>query len=177
VERLRRHAGARVPGGETEDYPVEILPPPHDHARDFGDAPEGIPATSAFIGHYPSCLAPRLRRRPGDRGGVPQSIAPPRGATAGYVEHIASPAAGQYFWFGCGPPGNGDRRRGRREDQSAEPLSTCGQVPVDCVQSAFDQLRAGRVLRDGDAGLATPVEFRACSTSVVHYRAYASTIP
>jgi hypothetical protein len=173
---------AQLNGGETEDYPVEILPPPCGNIsyRDFGDAPEGIAATPTFIGHYPSCLAPAAPAGSQEiECGVPQSIAPPAGAVAGYVEHVANPTTGLYFWFGCGPtPVNGIDDEADAKISSGGSLSTCGQLPVDCVASAFGlSFGQDECYGDGDAGLPSPVPFRACSTSVIQYRAYACDHP
>ena len=70
--------------------------------------------------------------------GAAQSIAPPAGALAGYVEHVSSVAASLNFWFGCGPtPANGIDSETDAKSSGGGSLSQCSQIPVDCVLAAF----------------------------------------
>jgi len=162
-------------GGETEDYPVEIAGDCHIAYRDFGDAPEGFAATTLYTGHYPTCAAAAVTAGSQElECGAPQSIAPPAGAVAGHVEHVVTATGPSHFWFGCGPvPAFGVDSENDGKTSPGAALSTCGQVPVDCIENAFG-LAFGQdeCYGDGDAGLATTVEFRACSTATVTYQAY-----
>ena len=173
--------GGAFQGGETEDYPVEIAPPSCDLSyRDFGDAPEDFPATSTFIGNYPTCTA-GIAPAGGQEieCGAALSTAPPSGAMAGFVEHIVTATSPYHFWFGCGPnPAFGVDDESDGKSSFGGPHSQCGEIPVDCIESTFG-LNFGQdeCYGDGDAGLASPVAFRACSTATLRYRAYACDHP
>jgi len=171
--------GGDLRGGETEDYPLTIHPVVQNCPigyRDFGDAPEGFSATPTFFGNYPTCTA-GVAPAGGQEieCGTAQSIAPPAGATAGFVEHIVTPTSANHFWFGCGPePAFGVDDESDGKSSAGVSLSRCGEIPVDCIEPAFGmQFGQDECYGDGDAGLVAPVAFRACSTAVLRYKAYA----
>ena len=64
--------------------------------RDFGDAPENIPAYMGVVGHFPTCLSPSA---PGTLEFKCGPISSNPGPT-GYVVHTTS-VTGIHYWLGC----------------------------------------------------------------------------
>jgi hypothetical protein len=159
-------------GGETEDYPVEINGNCQIGYRDFGDAPEEVPAyPTGFIGHFPTCL---FASGPGTQEidcGLPLSTPP---GPTGYVMHLALAADVDHFWLGC-PLGAVDGEAdGKMNIGGVGIPSTCNQgIPVDCTEfigaMPFGQ---DECYGDADAGLPSFVSFARCSTQAVRMNAY-----
>jgi hypothetical protein len=157
-------------GGETEDYPVVIKGDCNINYRDFGDAPEGIPAyTSGLIGHFPTCT---FGSPPGTQElecGAALSTPP---AVTGYVVNTALAADTDHFWLGC-PTGAVDSEADGKVSPGGGSISICNDGPVDCVE-AIGGLLFGQdeCYGDPDAGLSTFVSFARCSLQAVPMNVY-----
>jgi len=158
-------------GGETEDYPVVISEDCNLGYRDFGDAPEGIPAyTTGIIGRFPTCIfdtAPALPQI--DCG---SAIGPAPGPT-GYVMHEALATDLDHFWLGC-PLGAVDSEIDGKMNLGGGSTSFCNEaVFVDCTEfigaMPFGQ---DECYGDPDAGLSGFVSFARCSLQAVRMKAY-----
>lgn len=139
--------------------------------RDFGDAPEGVPAyPGPVLGNFPTCLAPG---GVGTQTGVCPPLGPPPGP-AGYVMHVQAPSAGNY-WLGCyGLPAIGmsgiDSEPDGKTNSPAVGVSACSPIPTDCVEAAygmtFDQDEC--FLDGSDTGVLRPA-LPACQMTTVVY--------
>ncbi len=159
--------------GETEDYPVEINPPPCPEYNDFGDAPEIAQAYPGVAGHFPTCLAVTPA---GDQDIV--AVCPPISTVpgpTGYVCHLSSAEDPFSFWLGCGIPGVDGELDGKVNDNGA-PFSFCNtSVAVDCFETNFG-LTFGQdeCYGDGvDAGLdLAKLKFTACEPASFEFKAF-----
>jgi len=142
--------------------------------REAGDAPEGFaPYATPAIGHFPTCTTVTGAGTQEIECGVALGSAP---GPTGYVSHIAGFDFAPPFWLGCGaePPGLGGID-GESEAKSGPGASgnACGGGAVDCVESTPWGLSFGQdeCLGDTDAGVDGPVEFTACATTRLRFRA------
>lgn len=159
-----------LPGGETEDYPVDIEGDECDVYQDFGDAPEDVQAYAGVPGHFPTCTMPSA---PGTQELAPGcfvlSTAP--GAT-GYVEHVRNLGDPWAVWLGC--PGVDSETDGKTNDNGA-PNSVCAPTTpaVDCFEPVWLNFGQDECTGDGvDAGIQNPVTFTACQYGDVTFDAY-----
>jgi len=169
-------------GGETEDYPVEIVCPQNPCDLDYtdlGDAPEARAAyPSGVTGNFPSCLFPFP-------AGTQELFCLPISTTplwTGAVEHVALAGDPVHFWLGCGPPphappGGIDSEPDAKVNTPTVGFGACPNmsIPTDCVETAFGGMTFDQDECHGDvvdAGIAGPVSFVACSTGVVTFDAY-----
>jgi len=142
--------------------------------REAGDAPEGFAAyPSAALGHFPTCSA---ATPPGTQEidcGPPRSSPP---GPTGHVSHLAGFDFAPPFWLGCGadPPALGGVD-GEDEGKSGPGggANECGSSAVDCVESTPWGPLYGQdeCLGDADAGVDGPIEFVACTTTRLRFRA------
>ena len=168
--------GQSLHNGETEDYPVVIVPDiaPCPGYEDWGDAPEQAAAYPGVIGHFPTC---GFAGPPGTQEADCAPISTFPGPT-GLVRHLSTGSEGFGFWLGCFDPVTGalgvDGEPDGKTNDTGGPLSICGQVPVDCTD--FFGLTWGQdeCYGDGvDAGIDSPtLAFNACQTSSVKFNAY-----
>jgi hypothetical protein len=165
-------------GGETEDYPLTILPGGGGTGCqieyfDFGDAPEGIPAyPSGILGHFPTCTQDT---GPGD---LTAACVPPPGTPpgpTGFVRHIQTLDDVDGVWFGCNaaePPFAVDSEIDGKVSFGGGTFSRCNDaVPVDCFQSFVPGFDFGQdeCYGDLDAGLAARVSFPQCGPAVLNF--------
>lgn len=167
-------------GGETEDYPVTVGQgdpcPPY---RDYGDAPERIPAyDNGVAGHFPTCTAITA---PGTRELACPPISSVPGPT-GYVRHSSVAGSALKFGLGCGDPAGppvfavDDELDGLVSllPPAGQPSACNDQLPVDCEElmpwgQTFGQ---DECTGDADAGVSAVPAFSACQTSSVTFRAF-----
>ena len=140
--------------------------------RDFGDAPECIPAyPSGVIGKFPTCTAGCSVI--GTQEFVCPPISAPPGPT-GFVMHVGNPDG---YWLGCyltpaGPQGV-DFEPDGKTNVGGVGFSACSPIPTDCVEPAFggtmffDQ---DECYTDGsDAGITSYITFAPCTPSSVTF--------
>ncbi len=164
--------------GETEDYPVTILPSEScPQYEDWGDAPEDAMAYPGIIGHFPTCSA----------GGAPGTITtecPPALGTppglTGYVRHISTATSPSPFWLGCGNAASlgVDSEIDGKMNDTGGPVSMCNpNVLVDCVDFFGMKWGQDECYGDGDAGLASPttVFFPTCTQATIDYKSFDCT--
>jgi len=158
--------------GETEDYLVEIkeeADPCQEEIREFGDAPETIPAyPSGVAGAFPTCrtAGPVATQGIDPRCALP---VPPAPGPAGYVEHLKVAGDPRAFWIGCLPavPGFLDSEPDGKVNATPPagmPSACDGITPTDCV-AALPGLAFGQdeCFGDGvDAGLQSQPVFDRC---------------
>ena len=161
--------------GETEDYPVTILPSvgPCPTYEDWGDAPEEAMAYPGVIGRFPTCSAPG---GPGGMEGVCPPLGPPPGPPVGYVRHVSTAADPSPFWLGCGnatSPGVDSEPDGKMNDTGG-PFSSCSpNLAVDCTDFFGLVWGQDECYGDGvDAGLLSPttVFFNSCTPTTIDYQ-------
>jgi hypothetical protein len=173
-------AGQSLVNGETEDYPIAILPNPPQcpNYQDWGDAPEDVQAYPLVPGHFPTCSAPGV---PGtlDIACAPISTAP---GLTGFVRHFSSTTDNVEFWLGCGDGittlGVDGESDGKMNDTGG-PLSACSQVPVDCVEFFGVSWGQDECYGDGvDAGIVLPatsgpvLTLKACQNAGFDFNTY-----
>ncbi len=171
-------AGQSLRNGETEDYPVLILPSeiaPCPNYQDWGDAPEKAAAYPGVIGHFPTCSFP-------GPPGTQEVVCPPistffPAAPTGYVRHVSSATQGFGFWLGCFDPFTGtlgvDSEPDGKTNDTGAPLSICGEVPVDCNEFLGLTWGQDECYGDEDAGIDRPnLIFHACQNATVAFKAY-----
>jgi hypothetical protein len=169
--------GGTLTGGETEDYPVEIVAPssPCLCYHDFGDAPEGFSAyPSGLPGRFPTCAFPIGR---GTRQlACPPISTQPAPLAIGIVTHVAWLTDSVGFWLGCGNPPTApgvDTDSFPKTNATGAPESFCDESQdVDCFEPAFGMdFGQDECYGDGvDAALNLPtLTFRACSTATLSF--------
>ncbi|MBI1799573.1 MAG: hypothetical protein HYR73_07770 [Candidatus Eisenbacteria bacterium] len=141
--------------------------------RDFGDAPECIPAyPSGVLGKFPTCILTPATCPIGTQEFACPPISTAPGAT-GYVVHTADFNS---YWLGCyitplGPEGVDGETDGKT-NTPAIGLSACSDIATDCVEVAFGGMTFDQdeCYADGsDAGITAPIVFGLCSVSSVSY--------
>lgn len=142
--------------------------------HEAGDAPEGFaPYPGLAVGHFPTCATATAAGTQEIECGAPRSSAP---GPTGRVKHIAGFDFAPPFWLGCGsaPPALGGID-GESEGKTgpAGGGNTCGGGTVDCTELTPWGMSFGQdeCLGDLDAGVDGPVEFTACSTTRLRFRA------
>jgi hypothetical protein len=172
-------------GGETEDYPLTILPGNGTTGcaieySDFGDAPEGFPAYSTgVIGHFPTCTQDSP---PGTQTAVcvPAPGTPP--GPTGFVRHIQTATDVDGVWFGCNaaePPFAVDSEVDGKVGIAPGAFSRCNDVvPTDCFESITPGFSFGQdeCYGDNDAGLAARVAFPACTTTTLTFNVHGCSV-
>jgi hypothetical protein len=164
--------------GETEDYPVVILPsetcPTYD---DWGDAPEeALAYDTGVIGRFPTCALATPSGTQDTECLPPLSTMP--GPSAGFVRHFASPNDQVEFWLGCGDQGAGilgvDSEHNGKMNDTGLPNSLCDpSLLVDCNEFFGVTWGQDECYGDDDAGIAGPVlKFKTCQMATVDFRTY-----
>jgi hypothetical protein len=167
-------AGGIFRGGETEDYPVTIIAqdPCVAGFSDFGDAPEEMPAYSTgLLGRFPTCIS---STPPGTQEiDCSTAMSSPPGPT-GYVWHVTAATAPNKIWLGCGLPGDPGLGRDSENDGKVniDPpfgfASHCDpSVIVDSFEPAWFNFGQDESYGTPDAGIASPVSFRACTDTAL----------
>jgi hypothetical protein len=145
--------------------------------RDFGDAPEEIPAYPGGItGFFPTCIFPT---GPGSQTidcGLPLSSAP---GPTGYVVHDSPATQLPKIWLGCGLPGSpglgvDSEANGKVNfDPPFGVVSVCDpNVLVDCFEPAWMNFGQDECYGSPDAAIASPMVFRTCRDTIVELTAY-----
>jgi hypothetical protein len=140
--------------------------------RDFGDAPEGVPAyPGPVLGNFPTCIVPGAV---GTQVFACPPISPPPGPT-GFVTHLNGGAAtGGNFWLGCYLNAIGfygiDTEPDGKTNSPAIGVSACSGIPTDCVEAAFGMtFDQDECFADGsDAGVTRPT-LLVCRPGTVAY--------
>jgi hypothetical protein len=140
--------------------------------RDFGDAPECIPAYpppvagGAFvIGKFPTCTVACPPIGTFDVSCPPISIPP---GPTGFVVHVFDVNS---YWLGCYPtpigPEGIDSEVDGKTNTPAVGFSACASIPTDCVEPAFGMtFDQDECYGDGsDAGITAPIVFGVCTPS------------
>ena len=139
-----------------------------------GDAPEGFaPYGTTAVGHFPTCTAVTAAGTQEIECGTARSSAP---GPTGHVTHIAGFDFAPPFWLGCGadPPvlGGVDAESEAKSGPGAGG-NACGGGAVDCIEPTPWGLAFGQdeCLGDADSGVDGPIEFTACATTRLRFRA------
>ncbi|OGF26220.1 MAG: hypothetical protein A2V63_07435 [Candidatus Eisenbacteria bacterium RBG_19FT_COMBO_70_11] len=173
--------GEEFRNGETEDYPITVREPVFDPCQaeylDFGDAPEALACyPSGTPGKFPTCGFP------GPIGTMelacPPISTPP--GPAGFMKHVAVAGDPVHFWLGSPSminayPGVDAEKDGKVNfmPMPGDPSFCNSAVPTDCWEPAFGSMFGqDECYGDLDAGIATPMEFAACSIGTVTFQAF-----
>jgi hypothetical protein len=137
--------------------------------NDFGDAPEAFDAYPGVVGRFPTCL---FVSPPGTQTGACVPISTPPGAT-GFVLHTSPPNG---YWLGCAPVGVPPLGIDSEIDGKTSPglaLSTCAQIPVDCIEpTAVGVFGQDECFGSDDAGLTVLPALGPCELGAVEFRAH-----
>lgn len=129
--------------------------------RDFGDAPEGIPAYPAVPGCFPTCM---VVGPPGTQtiaaGCLP--VSGPPGPT-GFVQINGNPGG---YWLGCTPgiPQGVDGELDGKVSLGGGP-SACANIPVDCVEPVWAAYGQDECYGTNDACLGAAPLLMTCMTT------------
>ncbi len=169
--------------GETEDYPVVILPSMIGECLDYedwGDAPEEARAYPGVPGRFPTCSGPGI---PGTQelACVPALSTPP--GPTGFVKHLASANDEFGFWLGCSTAGTlavDSETDGKTNDTGALASMCSTNLLVDCTELSGLVWGQDECYGDGvDAGVDLPwISFNACRPGTVDFSTFnCKTLP
>jgi hypothetical protein len=162
--------------GETEDYPVVIVPsgascPSYE---DWGDAPEEAEAYPGVVGNFPTCSLP------GGTGTQEVGCIPTLSSTpgpTGYVRHVSAAADDFGFSLGCLATGTlavDSEPDGKTNDTGLSPSRCDPSVSVDCIESSILSWGQDECYGDVvDAGIGpSGISFNVCQMGTVDFKTF-----